>query len=131
MKNWNMFLEKYFLGLIAYIAAYMSPVNEFIFATGLLVAADTILGVSAAFKNDEPITSKKLARSILKFLSYGAALIVALVIQRHFLRDFPSVQVIGGLIAFIEVKSIDEKLHKLTGYSFFEFLINKLKSNNK
>jgi phage-related holin len=105
----------------------MYPAAQFILLVGFFIAADTITGVVAANKRGEKLTSKRGSDVIRKFLVYGVGVIVAHVVQREFLSDFPALKIIAGLIAFNELKSIDENIKDISGYSLFDYFIKKLK----
>jgi hypothetical protein len=124
------FVEKYFGPLLMWVIAFFSPIQSFILATGILVACDMIIALVGVTKVEgwKGIQSSKLFRSVGKFVVYGVALIVAQVFSIYYFQNFPAVQLVAGLIAFIEVKSIDEKIEKITGHSILGMLIDKLKS---
>jgi len=124
----NSFVDKYLGAIVLWVIAFFSPVQSFVFATGLFVICDMVTGIIAAKKRGERMESKKLFRSIAKFLVYGVAIIVAHTINFLYLPNFPAVQLIAGFIAFIEVKSIDENISEVTGYSILGVIVSKLKS---
>lgn len=93
---------------------------------GFFVAADTVTGVMAAIKLGHQVTSKKFRAVIPKYVVYGIGVLVAHVLQQQFFQDFPATKIIAGLIAYSELMSIDENIHKITGVSLFKFFIKKL-----
>lgn len=119
--------KKYFFITISWLAIYFYPAGQFVLLVGFFIAADTITGVVAANKRGERLTSKRGSDVIRKFLVYGVGVIVAHVIQQEFIADFPCMKIIAGLVAFNEVKSIDENIKDISGYSFFDYFIKKLK----
>jgi hypothetical protein len=94
---------------------------------GFFVSMDTIAAMTAAFKNGEPITSRKFRAIFPKFIIYGVAVLVSHVIQRQFFPDFPATKIIAGYIVYSELLSIDENIEKITGQSMFRFFIKMLK----
>jgi phage-related holin len=92
-----------------------------------MVTCDTITGVIAAAKNNKAIKSRRLFETVGKFVSYGIGIIIARIIETCFIPNFPAVKLMAGYIAFIEVKSIDENIQKITGHSLFESILSKLK----
>ena len=120
-------LKKYIFICLSWLCVYMYPAAQFILLVGFFIAADTITGVVAANKRGEKLTSKRGSDVIRKFLVYGVGVIVAHVVQREFLSDFPALKIIAGLIAFNELKSIDENIKDISGYSLFDYFIKKLK----
>lgn len=123
--------EKYVLPFLIWVIAFFAPIYEFIAIIGFMIFADTITGVLAANKMNEQIQSRKLFRSVEKFISYGLGIIIAQIVSCYFLQNFPAVQLMAGFIAFIEVKSIDENICKITGHSIFNVILEKLKHGNK
>lgn len=119
--------KKYIFITISWLAIYFYPSAQFILLVGFFIAADTLTGVVAANKRGEHLTSKRGSDVIRKFLIYGCGVIVSHVIQMEFFPDFPCMKIIAGLIAFNELKSIDENIKTISGFSLFEFFIKKLK----
>lgn len=116
-----------FLGLmITYLISFFTPIGWWLVAIGFFVIADFITGMLKAKKSGNKIESKKMFRTIPKFIGYGLGIIVAQVITLLFFPEFPSVKLMSGFIAFIEVKSIDENIKELTGYSLFGDIIKML-----
>ena len=122
----ELFKKQLFI-ILYWIAIYFYPAGQFVLLVGFFIIADTITGLVAANKRGEAITSKRGSDVIRKFLVYGCGVIVAHVIQREFVSDFPCMKIISGLIAFNELKSIDENIKSISGFSLFEFFIKKLK----
>lgn len=120
--------KKYVLITLSWIAIYFYPAGQFILLVGFFIAADTITGVVAANKRGEILTSKRGSDVVRKLLVYGVGVIVSHVIQQEFIPDFPCMKIVAGLIAFNELKSIDENIKDISGFSLFEFFIKKLKS---
>lgn len=123
-----------FLGLMfTYLISFFTPITPWIIAIGVFVAADFITGMFAAKKRGEELKSRKMFKTVPKFVAYGLGIIVAHVLTLLFFKDFPAVKLVAGLIAFIEIKSLDENIKALTGHSLFGDLIKMLnpKRNEK
>jgi len=106
---------------------FFYPTAQFLLLVGFFVAIDTITGVMALSKTGELFTSRKFRAFVPKYIAYGCGVLVAHVLQMQFFPDFPAMKIIAGLIAYGELISIDENIHKLTGVSLFKFFIKKLK----
>lgn len=119
-------IKKHIVIILSWLAIYLSPTLEFLLTVGFFVLADTITGVAAAIKINDPITSKKFRACIPKYVVYGTAVIIAHVLQKEFFMDFPAMKLIAGLIAYSELMSIDENIKKISGISLFKFFIDKL-----
>lgn len=124
----NMELIKvYALTFLYWIVVYFQPTLEFMLLVGFFVVMDTATGMAAAVKNEVELTSKKFRAIFPKFIVYGCAVLVAHVLQRQFFPDFPAMKIVAGFVAYSELMSIDENIHKITGFSVFKFFIKKLK----
>jgi hypothetical protein len=123
-----------FIGLtLTYLVSFFTPLMPWIIAIGVFVFADLITGMFAAKKKGQKIQSNKMFKTIPKFSAYGLGIIVAHVLTLLFIKDFPAVKLVAGLIAFIEIKSLDENIKAITGVSIFSDLIKMLnpKRNEK
>lgn len=120
-------IKVYLFTLLYWVVVYFQPTLEFMLLVGFFVVMDTITGMAAAIKTDTPITSKKFRAIFPKFIVYGAAVLVAHVIQRQFFPDFPAMKIIAGFVAYSELMSIDENIQKISGVSMFKFFIKKFK----
>lgn len=113
------------------LCAFFAPTGKWIAFVGFLVAADMITGILAAHKAKKQIESRKMARSIGKFVGYGLAVVVAYYLQIIFFPELPAMQSVSALIATIELKSIDENYHTMFGHSFFKTLIDLVNKQRK
>jgi hypothetical protein len=114
------------LGLL--IWAFMSPVRSLMLLTGSLVILDFILGIWAAKRRGEAITSNRMRHTISKTLAYQMALLGSFmldgIIEEHSLLISRAVAV---LIGSTELKSLLESLHDITGLDLWAAVIEKLK----
>lgn len=114
------FLIKYLMASVAFFASYFAPTFHLLLAIGFMVAVDFITGVLAAKKNKEEITSKKMRATGIKLLGYMLTILVAHVFQKHFLPEIEVMKIVAGLLAFFELKSLDENMKTITGKSIFK-----------
>lgn len=98
---------------------------------GALILADTIVGVYRARKKGEKITSRKLSQVVSKMVLYQSAVVLFYCIEVNILQDFIAAfvdihlfltKLIGALLAFIEVQSINESIENLTGKGIWDRL---------
>lgn len=113
------------------IATFFAPTFHMILGIGFMVIADFCVAIIAANKNNIPITSKKMRPTIGKFIAYGAGILVAHVIERLFLNDFPAMKLVSAFIAYIELKSINEGIEKIIGVNIFKAVLEKFNLNGK
>jgi len=118
-------LQKYLLPVAAYFISYFSPAFPLMLAIGFFLVMDFITGIMAAQKRGEEILSKKMRPTITKGIGYMVAILVAHVFQKNFLTDIEVLKIVSGLIAFIEVKSLDENFRDITGKSLFKQFLKK------
>lgn len=120
MKN---YLEVTILALLAVFA----PIKAILITTLVLVIADLITGIVAAYKRKEPITSTGLKQSVLKGLVYEAAICLGYVAEHFLIGDLlPVTKIIGALIGMTELLSCVENLNSINGSPVFGILIGKL-----
>ena len=118
-------LQKYTVPALAYFASYFTPAFPMMMAIGFFLLMDFITGIMAAKKRGEPISSKKMRPTVTKGIGYMVAILVAHVFQKNFLTDIEVLKIVAGLIAFIEVKSLDENFRDITGKSLFKQFLKK------
>jgi hypothetical protein len=112
--------------IITFLAVYFAPAYPIIIGIGFLVTMDFVTGILAAKKRGEIITSKKMRPTIMKGFGYMASILIAFVMQNIFLINMEVMKIVSGLIAMIELKSLDENLTSITGKSIFkQFLKDK------
>lgn len=117
--------------ILSWITIYFAPVYPLIAAIGFFVFADFVTGIQAAKKRGEKITSSKMKNTVVKFGAYGIAVVTSFLIEKHFLDGLPALKIISGLIAFIEVKSINENIRDITGKNLFDEVIKRFPKINK
>ena len=120
-------VKQHLLALLGSLVVYFQPVYSILLLVGFFVTMDTIAAMTAAYKQGEPITSRKFRAVFPKFIIYGVAVLVSHVIQRQFFPDIPATKIIAGYIVYSELLSIDENIEKITGQSMFRLFIKMLK----
>lgn len=104
----------------------LTPIHATLMAVSMLVVVDLITGVWASMKRNEKITSNGIRRTISKTVAYMMAIICSFIMEQQFLKGIPVVQVVSGLIAITEFKSLLENLTSITGLDFWELIVNKV-----
>ena len=121
----NIDFKKWLVAAVMSSLTLIAPAANLMFVIGLLVVSDFVTGVLAARKREETINSKKMRNSVTKGIGYMVAILVAYMMQKVFIKDFEVMKIVAALIAFIELKSIDENLESLTGKSLFNQFLKK------
>ncbi len=117
--------KKWAVALVMSGLSMIAPAANLMFAIGFLVVSDFVTGVLAARKREEQISSKRMRNSITKGIGYMVAILVAYMMQKIFIKDFEVMKIVAALVAFIELKSIDENLESMTGKSLFNQFLKK------
>lgn len=113
------------------VVAIFAPIHTVMGAAILLIFIDLILGVWAAYKRGEIITSAGLRRTVTKMVVYEVGVIAAFLGEHYLLSDaIPLVKLAGAAIALVEMKSIMESLNDINGSPIFSTLIIALGSKN-
>lgn len=110
--------------LVTLLAAqeYFLPIASFIKLSAILVAADWLTGILASVINGVPLTSVRMKRTVIKITGYSIALIVAHEVSLTLLNGFQATYFATFYIASTELKSLDENMEKLFGFSILGFL---------
>ena len=117
--------------LLMVVAAVFAPVKAAVLTVFVLVLADLILGVWAAHKRKEPITSAGLRRTAVKMFLYEAALLLGFLAETYLLGEYiPVCKIASAFVGLVEIKSVIENLNEIGGGSLFKGLIDKLNSVN-
>lgn len=116
------------------LVAVFAPLQKMMFALLFLVSTDFITGIWAAYHTRENLTSRRLARTVVKTFVYLTTVCVVHIANKYLLSagDFalPLDNLILSFIALTELKSIFENLHKVQKQPFLQFLIDKIASDS-
>lgn len=124
-------MEAHLKALVIAIVAIFAPIQALMATVGVLVIADTILGVMAARKRGEKITSSAMRRTVSKAVIYQVAIISGFLCEKYLSGDLiPITKIIGGVIGMVEMKSILENADEINGSPIFKTIIEKLGSKN-
>lgn len=125
-------VEKYGLELVAIIASFFVPIAGAILYCSFLVLGDLVTALIRGKKElgkDFEIKSRGLFQTFAKLVIYWIGLIVAQGTMTVFEFDIDLVKTILAGIAFIEVKSMDENMKAVLGYSIFGKILGLLRRN--
>ena len=118
MKNW---LINHLNNLLIATIAVISPVMPLFLTIGFLIAMDFVFGIYRAHKTGEVITSRKMGNSISKILLYNIMVLSVYLMDHYILNTGLNLEKIAaGLIAIIEIKSLDETFVKVFGWSIYD-----------
>jgi hypothetical protein len=124
-------MKDYLIGLVVTTAAIFAPIKAIFLVTGILIFSDLILGIMAAKKRGEKVTSAGLRRTATKVFVYNAAIVLGFLVETYMLEGFlPISKITAGLMSVVELTSILENLNTINGSPVFAKLIEKLGSVN-
>lgn len=106
--------------------AITSPIHGMFGASVALIVIDMITGMLAARKRGEAITSKRWRDTTAKFLTYNLGILSAFLIETYMVPGIPLVNLVAGVIALHEGKSISENLKEITGVDLLGAVVEKL-----
>ena len=86
-------------------------------------------GVAAAYKKGESIKSERLKNTAVKMLVYNLLLMSSFIAETYLTPWIPFTNITLSFLAIVEVKSLGENFHNITGINFIIYLKSYL--NNK
>lgn len=125
-------MKTYLQALFLSTLSVFAPIKAVIVTTLVLVLADLILGVLAAKKRGELLTSAGLRRTITKIFVYETALMLAFLTEQYLTGELvPVCKIVSSFIGLVELKSCTENLNEISGGSLLKVLLEKLGSVNE
>jgi len=117
--------------LAASIVAIFAPAKALLISVGFLIFADLVMGVWAAKKRGEHISSAALRRTVSKAAVYQVTILSGFLVEQYMLGGIlPVSKIVASTIGLFELKSILENSDSILGYSLFKLVISKLGSDN-
>lgn len=112
--------------------AVLAPIKAVLITTGVLIMADFVMGLLAAWKNDEKITSAEMRRTVSKMFIFQMVVICAFLIEKFMLDGaLPVTKLVAGVIGITEGKSIIENAEIVYGQPIFKGVLKQLSSQNE
>ena len=122
---------KYVPKFLLVLLMVFAPIQAAIITVFVLIMADLVTGVYAAWKSEELITSSGLRRTITKLCVYEAALLLGFLTQTYLTGPYvPVSTIVSTFIGVTELKSVIENLNSISGGSLLASLVSKLGSDN-
>jgi len=119
----------YLKALSVSILTFFVPIIPLLLLVGLFILSDTILGVWAANKRGEKITSRKLGNMVPKMLLYQGSVIIGYMLDVWLLGEFVNfvfsvdmliTKLIAMTLIFIESLSLNENIESITNKNIFK-----------
>lgn len=122
-------LKKYAIELLIAIGVVLAPIKSILITVGVLIVADFAMGLWAARKRGESITSSGMSKTVSKALVYQAAVICAFLVEKYLMDGvLPVCKIVASIIGSVEMKSLLENGESILGQPVFKVVIDKLKS---
>ena len=122
------FFAKYGVPVALAVVAFLTPIHTLMLVVGALMILDLITGVWAAVKRGEPITSRRMGRTVGKMLVYQLAIISGYLIEYGLGGLLPVSKLVGAAITLVEGTSVLENLNKLSGVNILKSVLDRLTS---
>jgi phage-related holin len=120
--------------LLISVIAVFAPLKTVMFALLFLISTDLVTGVWSAIITNTPLTSRRLARTVVKTFVYLTTICVVHVANKYLLSagefSLPLDTLIVSFIALTELKSILENLQKIQKQPLLQFLIDRIASDS-
>jgi hypothetical protein len=111
------FAAKYFIVFIAFLA----PIHPMLYTIYILLVFDLISGITKAIKTKDPVTSKRMRDTIIKFVFYSIAVYIAFQVDITLFSAAALYlsKLVGGYIILIEFQSNIENISVITGVNLW------------
>lgn len=120
-------MSKYLESLVIALLAIFAPIKAAVITTLVLVIIDLIVGLIAAHKRGELITSSGIKRTVGKILLYEIAICAGFLCQQYLTGDlFPASKLITAIVGVVELKSIMENLDAISGTGVFKAILSRI-----
>lgn len=132
-------LDNHMTKIIVALMAFLAPIQGILITVGVLILADTIIGIWKAKRLKEKVTSRKLSQVISKMFLYQITIILFYMIDKFILGDilqhffaveFLLTKVVALVLSSIEVFSMDENYRAVRTYGLwhaFKRLVGRAK----
>ncbi len=125
-------MRNYVYATLTALIGIFAPVKEIMATMLVLIIADLITGMYAAYKRKESIQSSAIRRTVSKILAYEIAVALGFLAQAYLVKDLiPVANLIGSVVGLVELKSVLENLNSASGTDLLKAVIDKLGSDNK
>lgn len=115
--------------LIVSLVILFTPTGPLLATTLALVIADLITGLLAARKQNNPVTSLGLKRTVLKLFVYETTILLASLTQTYLTGPaIPCLNIASSLIGLTELKSCVENLNIVSGSSMLGSVLSALQT---
>lgn len=105
-------LWEFTMKLVFSVFAMLVPLYGIIGAMVFFIMADFFTGVFSAYRQGQPITARKMSRTLWKFLFYNLVVIVGFVFETFIWNQIPMIKIVSVFVSLTELKSIFENFDR-------------------
>lgn len=117
--------------MFTFALLWFSPLAWKIAIITVFIGLDTIMGIVAAYKMGEQISSSKLRKGFIpKAIGYSVMVTGCYFIDNA-IFDVHATYLAVMFVAFAEMKSMDENLKKITGFSLWDKITKSIDKNKQ
>jgi len=132
-------LDNHMTKITLALMAFLAPIQGILITVGVLIVADTIIGIWKAKKLKEKVTSRKLSQVISKMFLYEGTVVLFFMIDKYMLGDilqhffaveYLLTKIVALVLSSIEVFSMDENYRAVNKYGLwhaFKRLVGRAK----
>lgn len=114
------------LGIAA--ISYFTPIKGIVNVMLIFLLVDTLSGIWASKKAGDKFSASKLYKVVSKFIWYTVAVMLCLMMEREFQLYWTNLSsIVGGVICFVELKSIFENITRITGDPIFNKIVQVIR----
>ncbi len=125
-------MRNYLYATLTALIGVFAPIKPVMATMLVLIIADLLTGMYAAYKRKEPIQSSAIRRTVSKIFIYEIAVALGFLAQAYLVKDLiPVANLIGSVVGLVELKSVLENLNSASGTDLLKSVLDKLGSDNK
>lgn len=127
----TIFTSKWWLPIFISIVAFFAPVHLMMGVVGGLLLMDFITGIWASVTRGDPISSRRMGRTVAKAIMYQIAVITGFLLETALGGLIPVSKLVLGCIALVEGASLFENLNTISGTNLFKVVLDKISAQKE
>lgn len=127
----NGYISNKMIYIMGALSTFFAPIATVMLAVGILIMIDFIMGILAARKRGEKISSKKMSDTIIKMVVYQLLIITSHLTELYLVPWLPILKITLSFIGVVEFLSIGENFTKITGKNFIKYIRDYIKDKLK
>jgi len=112
--------NNHLIKIFTFIISYFAPISSIVHVMLIFILVDCLSAIWAAKKNNIPIESRKMRKTVIKMFWYLSAVLMAHMMEKEFNIQFAHMaQIVAGFVCMVEMKSVFENITKITNEPVF------------